>query len=73
MTIEDLHDACVRQMAAGNGQRRILLSGDDEGNSYHELFFGFSPDMDFDDPVMSCCLPYGVTPKDVARDYIVLG
>ena len=73
ITVEQLHAACEAQMKAGNGKRRILLSGDDEGNSYHELFYGFSLGMDFNEPFMACCLPFGVTAKDVAKKYIVLG
>lgn len=73
ITIEELKQACEKQIQAGNGKRHILISGDDEGNSYHELFFGFSPDLKFDEPVMASCLPFGVTAKDVEKEYIVLG
>jgi len=72
-TIEQLYVACAQQIKAGRGKRHILLSGDDEGNSYHNLFYGFSPDLDFSDPYMEGCLPYGVTSEDVKREYIVLG
>ena len=74
ITIDQLYKECEKQIKAGRGNRRILISSDDEGNEYHELFFGFSPDMDFSsDPSMKSMLPYGVTPEDVDREYIVLG
>ena len=73
ITIEQLYVECSKQIKAGNGKRHILLSGDDEGNSFHELFYGFSTDMDFDSPFMEGCLPYGVTSDDVKKEYIVLG
>ncbi len=73
ITVEQLYLECARQMKAGNGKRHILLSGDDEGNSYHELFYGFSTDMDFSGPYMEGMLPYGVTSEDVRQKYIVLG
>lgn len=73
ITIEQLFHECSKQLKAGNGKRHIMISGDDEGNSYHELFYGFSPDLDFSDPCMAGCLPYGVTNEDVKREYIVLG
>ena len=73
ITIEQLYVECVKQIKAGNGKRHIMISGDDEGNSYHELFYGFSPDLDFSDPCMAGCLPYGVTNEDVKNEYIVLG
>lgn len=73
ITIEQLYAECVKQMESGNGKRHIMISGDDEGNSYHELFYGFSPDMDFSQPGMGMLLPYGVTAEEVNRNYIVLG
>lgn len=73
ITIEQLYLECAKQMKAGNGKRHILLSGDDEGNSYHELFYGFSPDLDFSGPYMEGCLPFGVTAEQVKKEYMVLG
>ena len=73
ITIEQLYFECVKQMKAGNGKRHILLSGDDEGNSFHELFYGFSPDLDFSSPYMDGCLPFGVTAEQVKKEYIILG
>ena len=72
ITIEQLFNECAKQMKAGNGKRHILLSGDDEGNSYHELFFGFSKCMDAigDDAYL---YPYGVTPEQADKEYMVLG
>ena len=43
ITVMQLYAECVKQINAGNGKRHIMISGDDEGNSYHELFFGFTP------------------------------
>ena len=73
ITIMQLYAECVKQINAGNGNRRIMISGDDEGNSYHELFYGFSPELDFSQPGMEMLLPYGVTAEEVNRNYIVLG
>ena len=59
-------------MKAGNGKRHIIIAGDDEGNSFHELFFGFSPCKDAigDDSYM---YTYGVTPEVADKEYITLG
>lgn len=75
ITIEQLYNECAKQMKAGNGKRHILLSGDDEGNSYHEMFYGFTAckEFDFSDPCMDGCLPFGVTPEQADKEYIVLG
>lgn len=68
-TIEQLYNECKKHVQNGHGNRPILISGDDEGNSFHELFFGFS-DFDYDD------ISYGVhIPKEQyeKEKYIVLG
>lgn len=44
-------------MKAGNGKRYIMISGDDEGNSYHELFYGFSPCKDAIEQCTALCRP----------------
>ena len=72
ITIEQLYLECAKQINAGNGKRHIMISDDDEGNGYHELFFGFSPCKDTigDDAYM---YPYGVTPEQAQKEYITLG
>ena len=70
ITIEQLYKECAKQIKAGNGKRHIIISGDDEGNSFHELFYGFSPVTDtFPDESI---LPYGVTPEQAEKEYITL-
>lgn len=39
ITINELAKALQKQIQAGNGDKKILLSSDDEGNEYHEMFF----------------------------------
>ena len=72
ITIEQLFHECSKQLKAGNGKRHIMISGDDEGNSYHELFYGFSECKNAigNDAYL---YPYGVTPQDADKEYIVLG
>jgi len=71
ITIEQLYKECVKQIKAGNGKRHVLLSNDDEGNGYHELFFGFTPtEKCVSDDYL---LPYGVTMQEAEKGYIVLG
>lgn len=41
-TIEDLHAMCEMQIKKGNGNKYIMISSDDEGNSYHYLWYGFT-------------------------------
>ena len=64
MTINDLLKLCIEQIQKGNGNKTIYLSDDDEGNGYHEMYYGFSnevKELDF----------YG-TIKD-PEDAIILG
>ena len=42
MTVKDLYKACAEQIKKGNGNKEILISSDDEGNSYHGLFYEFN-------------------------------
>ena len=72
ITVEQLCNECLKLMTSGNGKRHIMISGDDEGNSFHELFYGFSHCKDAigDDDYL---YPYGVTPEQADKEYIVLG
>lgn len=69
ITINELLKACQHQVKLGNGDRKVMLSGDDEGNSYHECFFLFSPEVKGKD------IMYGlpVSPAEFDKDYILLG
>ena len=40
LTVKDLFNQCKAQIAKGNGDKKIMISQDDEGNGYHYLFYG---------------------------------
>lgn len=40
LTVKDLFNQCKAQIAKGNGDKKIMISKDDEGNGYHYLFYG---------------------------------
>lgn len=42
LTVKDLYNECKTQIERGNGDRKIMISQDDEGNGYHYLFFGMT-------------------------------
>lgn len=69
ITVKQLLLHCKAAVANGYGDKKILLSGDDEGNEYHELFFGFTQPED----LMSVSLPFGVTIEKAINEYIILG
>lgn len=42
ITVSELLEACKQQVKKGNGDKGILISSDDEGNSFHPLFYCFT-------------------------------
>ena len=72
ITVEELAKSCLAQLKAGNGKKKILLSDDDEGNGYHEMFFLFTPAKD----VFTGERYDPMGPSDAAENpdqYIILG
>lgn len=65
ITVNELKKLCDFEIVKGNGNKKILISQDDEGNGYHYLFFAFTPVEE----VQSCIYDEKITDKD----YIVLG
>ena len=45
MTVKELMKACKEQIAKGNGDKIVLLSDDEEGNGYHEMYYAFTEDV----------------------------
>lgn len=41
LTVAGLKKMCDYQIKQGNGDKKILISNDDEGNGFHELFYAF--------------------------------
>lgn len=70
LTVRQLMAACRNEIAKGNGDRHILISSDDEGNSFHELWYLFSHLSGKD---IRSQLPYGVDENEFDREYTILG
>ena len=68
ITVIQLYEACLAEIRKGNANRHILLSGDDEGNWYHEMFFLFTPTKGED---IEYALPVSV--EDFDKNYLILG
>lgn len=47
ITVKELGALCLEQIEKGNGDKHVLISSDDEGNSFHTLFYSF---IDKDNP-----------------------
>lgn len=50
-TVKDLAQACVREIKKGNGDKTIMITSDDEGNSYHYLWYLFSTVEEMEEPI----------------------
>ena len=48
MTVSKLLAFCKQQVAQGNGDKKIVVADDNEGNGYHGLFYAFTT-IDDDD------------------------
>jgi len=46
ITVKELFNMCKKQIEVWNGDKHILITSDDEGNSYHWLFYSFNDDYD---------------------------
>jgi len=71
ITIDELSKLCEQMKKKGYGKKKILLSGDDEGNDYHVLYYGFSTDIKGKE--ISYGLPWGVSEEDFDKNYVILG
>lgn len=70
LTINDLFDILRTERIKGNGEKKILITTDDEGNGCHQLFYGVSPTKGNTDYMI---LPYPLTREDVLENYVLLG
>lgn len=51
LTIRDLYKECIKELQKGNGDKTIMISSDDEGNSYHYLWYAFTPMSVMEEPI----------------------
>ena len=42
ITVKLLYELIQKEMLKGNGDKKIVLADDTEGNGYHGMFFGFT-------------------------------
>lgn len=73
LTVKQLYSECKKQIDAGNGDKVIMISQDDEGNGYHYLWYSFTPaEGILDAPYAYCESDFD---KDIAEmdDTMILG
>ena len=71
VTVEQLALMSANLVKGGKGKKKIMISSDDEGNEYHELFFGFTENPK--DIFEGKCAPYSPVSMDKLEDYVILG
>lgn len=70
LTIDELYSILRTERIKGNGGKKILLSTDDEGNGYHECFFGISP---VTDDFSYAQFSFGIDIEKAKKEYVILG
>lgn len=79
MTVKDLTEACIKQIQKGNGDKVIMISSDDEGNSYHYLWYLFTTMEQMEEPIQignkTYKYPFEFADEEIAKkeDTIILG
>jgi hypothetical protein len=68
MTIATLAAVCAEQIKKGNGDKKILISCDDEGNGFHGLFYSFNDSKED----IEACEAAGLFHDNVNPDEVVL-
>ena len=73
MTVNELLKLCELEAKHGNGDKIIYISSDDEWNDFHELYYGYTYDLD---EIKDCLEQWTI--EDIERnhklkDIILLG
>lgn len=68
--VKDLARICAEELKKGNGDKKIMLSDDEEGNGYHNLFFGFTP---VSEEILAYTSLHDCTKEEALKDYVILG
>lgn len=69
ITIETLYKELGKQIKKGNGSKKILLSSDDEGNEYHEMFYCVTP---MSEEFLDCVRSFE-SKEELLNNYVILG
>ena len=73
ITVDQLLLFCKAEHEKGNGNKKIAISRDDEGNGYHDLFFSFTQVKDVLKYLDDCQIPNCRTMEKFKDEYIILG
>lgn len=71
ITVNELLEFCKKQVEYWNWNKKILISSDDEWNSYHNLYYAFTYDYDEIKDLQDYCDIWDIT--DDLENYVILG
>lgn len=71
LTVLELWTFCNKQIQNGNWAKKILITTDDEGNWYHNLYYGFTDDYDEIKETQEFCDLWDI--RDDLENYVLLG
>ena len=69
ITINELHKVLSKEIERGNGNKKLLVATDDEGNGYHPMFYAVSPTLGN----VGISSLYGVSYRDAIENYMIIG
>lgn len=71
ISVKQLAKLIKKQIEKGNGDKKIYISSDDEGNEYHPLFFGFTDEKSDIEMCLECS--HTELWDNEVQDIIILG
>ena len=73
MTVKELYEHCKVEINLGNGNRSVIISDDDEGNGYHDLFYPFLRDPRMIKECLDSTYSWNNVPETDPEKMIILG
>lgn len=73
LTVNQLWKICIEQRKQGNGNKKILISSDDEGNGFHGLFYGITDDQKSIKEIADDGLMQDPECENMLNDIVLLG
>ena len=71
LTLKELYKEIGLAIKQGLGDKKVLITDDDECNGFHCLFHSVT---EINEDFLYCAgLPFGVTRKSFLNDYVILG
>ena len=73
ITVKKLFSMVKEEMLKGNGNKKIVLADDTEGNGYHGMFFGFTSETNDVKECIECSNGVYDSETDDVNEIVILG